>query len=763
MRSLKLEAVNIINSAMMDLKSKNNNLSQRKQLCLLVLRYYSDISNVNIITDLTRFTHEYFQYIQKLILCKGKSFTVKVYVKSSRLGVFRYLSGDPINGLPFVKISKGGCPKLFNEIINKYLFNYDALKYIITLLCIFRDYKSQPILDRSPIETPWKGSIPSIDKDTFNDILNLIGVLKRRVIKLKEQNIMYRFYEPAQRPESSEWQQYHLSNKMGPNGPSLIMAITDFNTLPDKTKVQIRTLGGKLLSQYMDRTMRVIQEYPERAIMIDKSIPRMKQPKQPLVRKLSSFSDKEGKTRTVGMFDYWSQTCLKPIHDMLCRILRGIPQDCTYNQNAFTEFLLHNKQSVYHSLDLTNATDRMPIALQALILEPLIGKERTQAWKGILTDLPFHVKGDAEIYYKTGQPMGAYSSWPIMALTHHFIVKLAGKRAGISNFVNYCILGDDIVIADTEVSREYRTILQTLDMPISEPKTHSSEFFFEFAKRYFYHGKEISPFNISSLSTVYKRYYLLHNFMRNQLMKGWSITYEKTPHFIYHLYKILDRNSHGKRASKLYMIFDLVTEFKENGNITAETLGRTVKYLPKITLCSSDPLVQANLIGEILLDLKRSQIRNEMSSCRLEMDRLGDSITRLIMKLVPEEQWTLPDELTYWHPFGFLMVEHTSKAIEDFVYEYDPDLECVKLMHVRGVLGRMMKKDLLVYKDSRSLELLADARLVKQLIRYDPAEVLSTVLEEIDQMTYFSKGVNLTNPENSEHGFSYDGIDKQVG
>lgn len=35
------------------------------------------------------------------------------------------------------------------------------------------------------------------------------------------------------------------------------------------------------------------------------------------------------------------------------------------------------------------------------------------------------------IRYAVGQPMGALSSWAMLALTHHFIVQYAAYRTGI--------------------------------------------------------------------------------------------------------------------------------------------------------------------------------------------------------------------------------------------------------------------------------------------------------------------------------------------
>lgn len=70
-----------------------------------------------------------------------------------------------------------------------------------------------------------------------------------------------------------------------------------------------------------------------------------------------------------------------------------------------------------------------------------------------------------------------------MAVTHHVLVKISAKRAGITKFCDYAILGDDVVIANDMVAVEYRRLLLELDMPISEAKTHVSLNLYEFAKR----------------------------------------------------------------------------------------------------------------------------------------------------------------------------------------------------------------------------------------------------------------------------------------
>jgi len=79
--------------------------------------------------------------------------------------------------------------------------------------------------------------------------------------------------------------------------------------------------------------------------------------------------------------------------------------------------------------------------------------------------------------------MGALSSWAMLAITHHVIVKMAAIRKGILNFSDYCILGDDVVIANAVVAEEYRALMSTLGLEINLQKSVNSKIFTEFAKR----------------------------------------------------------------------------------------------------------------------------------------------------------------------------------------------------------------------------------------------------------------------------------------
>lgn len=236
---------------------------------------------------------------------------------------------------------------------------------------------------------------------------------------------------------------------------------------------------------------------------------------------MSTVNDPEAKCRIIAILDYWSQTALNPLHQSLLGVLKKIKSDATFNQGALLGSI--QAKSNFHSLDLTNATDRIPISIQVSILEALIGPEKAAAWKSIMVDLPFTFKGRL-VHYCTGQPMGAYSSWPMLAITHHVITQLAAVRAGKTAwaYVNYMILGDDIVLGDDDVAKHYTNIMSELGVSISKAKTHVSKDTYEFAKRWISSGTEITGISLRGLMDPSNSISGVYGFF-DQVRRNWSI------------------------------------------------------------------------------------------------------------------------------------------------------------------------------------------------------------------------------------------------
>lgn len=219
--------------------------------------------------------------------------------------------------------------------------------------------------------------------------------------------------------------------------------------------------------------------------------------------RLSTKQEPAGKVRVFAMVDYWTQVALAPLHDYLMDILREIPQDGTYDQLKPLRALLKRvpiTQRVY-SYDLSAATDRLSVKLQELLLARMFTQGLAWSWRRLLVDRPYKLPKGGKmgkvraVQYAVGQPMGAYSSWAMLALTHHLIVQYAAYLANHRGwFKDYAVLGDDLVIANDKVAAKYLCICRWIGLDIGLAKSLVSERkTAEFAKKFFVGGELFSP------------------------------------------------------------------------------------------------------------------------------------------------------------------------------------------------------------------------------------------------------------------------------
>lgn len=219
-----------------------------------------------------------------------------------------------------------------------------------------------------------------------------------------------------------------------------------------------------------------------------------------------------GKVRVFAMVDPFTNWLLRPLHKLIFNYLRNIDQDGTFNQTAPILRLQRLGHTKFWCYDLSAATDRLPVKLQVLLLSPYLGSSLAEAWKDLLVDRGYFCREvSSELKYAVGQPMGALSSWAMLALTHHFIVQWAAMRVhaskhGLSSkwfdskvfsfswFTEYAVLGDDIVIANGLVAREYVWIMSQLGVGIGLAKSLvSKKGGLEFAKRFYVATADCSP------------------------------------------------------------------------------------------------------------------------------------------------------------------------------------------------------------------------------------------------------------------------------
>lgn len=256
--------------------------------------------------------------------------------------------------------------------------------------------------------------------------------------------------------------------------------------------------------------------------------------------KLGFKVEPAGKIRVFAMVDCVTQCVMKPVHDVLFNILGTIPQDGTFDQLAPAKKLLAKKgpHGSFWSYDLSAATDRFPALLQHAVLALLLGPRLAGLWIRLLTWRGFIVPPPPEgtkvpkegvapvVTYGAGQPMGALTSWAVFSLTHHILVQYAAYKAyGMLRwFEDYALLGDDIVLADSKVAQEYLTLLQVIGVEVGLAKSLiSSNGSFEFAKRTFIHGQDVSWISLLALGTAKADQSVLETILlQGNLKTGWD-------------------------------------------------------------------------------------------------------------------------------------------------------------------------------------------------------------------------------------------------
>jgi len=354
------------------------------------------------------------------------------------------------------------------------------------LVTMTPEYKVSTITDR------FGGSLISFVRNFWTKLVSTCNVFKRT----------YNIRPPA--PFEMKWS---ISGSAGPNGsPAYCKWIEDtyavlrtslsikifclYWTLPVINREHVENSITDTISWVWEHSSEIASQYPKHS-------------------RLAFLSDKGGKTRVVGIVDILSQSLLKPVHGHLSNILRIIPQDGTFDQD-FQRVRVKSWSMVddhLSSIDLSACTDRFPGLLQALLLWKCNALTLWQAfwWLQVIARRTFVYKHEGtlkRIRYKVGQPMGALSSWPAMALCHHVLVQLSYKAAypeSSNVFEEYALLGDDLVIRDRRVAESYKELIGVLGMPFSPSKSFEAVGVAEFAKSLFRHGEDLKPFPLALL------------------------------------------------------------------------------------------------------------------------------------------------------------------------------------------------------------------------------------------------------------------------
>jgi len=174
------------------------------------------------------------------------------------------------------------------------------------------------------------------------------------------------------------------------------------------------------------------------------------------------------------------QCALQPLGKAIYDILPSLAWDCTHNQSkpfCFIQKTLSENKFVY-SIDLSGATDYFPLSLQILILKEIFPYDLDSV--NLFHDISRGVwqYGATKIRWSKGQPLGLYPSFGSFALVHGLLLFFLNEDRHNDDFF---VLGDDVVILNSELYERYITLLSKIECPISHSKSLVSNTVAEFA------------------------------------------------------------------------------------------------------------------------------------------------------------------------------------------------------------------------------------------------------------------------------------------
>jgi hypothetical protein len=295
-----------------------------------------------------------------------------------------------------------------------------------------------------------------------------------------------------------------LTSKSGPlNAHALLASYWDLENLSIELTDAIFTLGGPVLKTHMETNMSQIGLLKSIASKLLTKKERKNVQSSQCLRSTIRFGEAEMKLRVIAIGDYYSQTALRPLHDAITKMLKTIPQDQSFDQ---AEGLLDLSRAStlikmkFYCFDLMAFTDTFPFELITNWIKFLYGSEYAEALKFIMVGLEYEVQGtNKKVRYLTGNPMGFYGSFVLTSLLHHYIFFECCRELGIPwSTALYKLLGDDVLIWDEELAKCYRRRLHAYNIKFSPLKTLIGSNLFEFAKRKFYLGHEVSPISYKS-------------------------------------------------------------------------------------------------------------------------------------------------------------------------------------------------------------------------------------------------------------------------
>lgn len=301
-------------------------------------------------------------------------------LKSSHVALMRAVGGQPLPtswllGHP-VALTRTGYPRWICKIHRRQLRQGDhrLISLYLSLCSIYRvlDYRGK--LDLATITSPGKdfNTLPYIDfTPIFGKLLSGITQTDNKITDYVVEAKLFQKSGPGTVSKPIIARKGQPSIAEIPNTTAALWPQAVSWCLPQHSDLKsiLTTFVANLNSKSATNVLFTLDQIGGVGLLVKR-----------LVRFAPTFLGKlgvkfePGKVRVFAMVDWWTQIFLRPLHLHIFGILKRIPQDGTYDQDkAFQKGIRLIRMTHYAaSYDLSAATDRLPVLLQAFLINLLI-------------------------------------------------------------------------------------------------------------------------------------------------------------------------------------------------------------------------------------------------------------------------------------------------------------------------------------------------------------------------------------------------------
>lgn len=483
---------------------------------------------ITLLLDIRPLLDHLISEYENVVLNKGSIFALKLFKELSSI-VYRIISGNAFAPIKYIKSFPDGTPYILGPLKKLLHGTLNERRSCAAALQVFKLVEVWDMdalnLGNIVVESPIK-QLPFNERPRVgnyferffeqkpNDIPSWFNSYKWTEAWKDTLNLMFNSNTYKNRLEDiSKMSTIHVSGRNGPNGPCLTTVVLDHDSLTNRCKdpelyENIRSIATLTNNKKLVETMSNFDEEPY--------IWSSPKKKRPIHSKISFKKEAWGRLRAFAICDWFSHSALRGFHDYLLRWLAEQPEDGTFKQDHCSEIVRQWTTTSENSetADLTTATDSIPVEVQAEIVSAIAGRTFAMQWRQVVSNRTFSgPKGDTK--YACGQPMGISSSWPMLAMWHHCIMRTILTYLGIERDPKQCtyfIIGDDNSMATPEMFRIYEYIvevvqgvgisklkgfhtesrLSTNPLPTESHPTPDTNHTAELAKRIFCNGQELS-------------------------------------------------------------------------------------------------------------------------------------------------------------------------------------------------------------------------------------------------------------------------------